>query len=257
MTLFSANAYKYNYAFNDTPISQALVSVCKEHPDLNISFIYKELDNYRTSAVIHNDDTYNTLRELIGLNPISLIENNCNYYIEALQHGKFRYTGRVIGVDNEPVEAATVLLLAPKDSTVVTYGITDREGCFAIPCDRRDVMAKLICIGYKTTYKDNNGFYFGTIVMPKMPVRLKSVNVEVENTEFMSDKIIYRPTHKQKAASRDAVDLLRRMAIPMLVINPADDNVTDVFGRNVPIYINYQLAENDELKGLKTTDVKK
>ncbi len=73
MTYISASAYKYSYSFNNTPISEAIVRISKEHPDINISFIYKELDNYRTSARIHTDDAYEALRKTIGFNPISII----------------------------------------------------------------------------------------------------------------------------------------------------------------------------------------
>ena len=148
MTYISASAYKYDYSFRNTPISEAIVRISKDHPDINISFIYKELDSYKTSARIQAEDVYDALRKIVGLNPISIIKKNKNYYIEALQHGKFCYTGRAVGGDSEPVVAATVMLLAPKDSTVITYGITDDAGCFSIPCDRQGVIAKLTCLGY-------------------------------------------------------------------------------------------------------------
>ena len=103
MMYTSSSAYKYAYSFNDTPISDAIVRISKDHPDVNISFIYKELDGYKTSAGIRTDDAYDALRQTIGLNPISIIKKGCNYYIEALQHGKFCYTGRAVGNYNEPV----------------------------------------------------------------------------------------------------------------------------------------------------------
>lgn len=62
MTFVSASAYRYSYSFNNTPISEALVRISKDHPDVNISFIYKELDNYRTSAKVRTDDIYDALR---------------------------------------------------------------------------------------------------------------------------------------------------------------------------------------------------
>lgn len=153
MTYLSANAFKYSYSFDNTPISDALVRISKDHPEVNISFIYKELDNYRTSARINTDDAYGALRQTVGLNPITIVRKDRNFYIEALQHGKFRYTGRAVGRDSQPVVAATVMLLAPKDSTVITYGITDESGRFSIPCDKRNVTAKLTCLGYMPTYR--------------------------------------------------------------------------------------------------------
>lgn len=72
--LLSAHAsHKYNYTFHDTPVSQALVRLCKDHNDLNITFIYTELDNYRTSARIDTDQPDQAIRKIIGLCPISVI----------------------------------------------------------------------------------------------------------------------------------------------------------------------------------------
>ncbi len=174
MTYISASAYKYSYSFHNTPISEAIVRISKDHPDVNISFIYKELDNYKTSAKVHTDNPYDALRETIGLNPISIIKRNQNYYIEALQHGKFCYTGRAIGSNNEPVVTATVMLLAPKDSTVITYGITDDAGRFSIPCDRQRVIAKLTCLGYKTVLKKLDTFSVGVITMKEQAVTIRT-----------------------------------------------------------------------------------
>lgn len=176
-TFLSVEAYSYSYSFNNTPISEALVRISKDHPDVNISFIYKELDNYRTSARINTDDAYRTLRQIVGLHPISVINKNGSFYIEALQHGRFVYTGSVIGSDNDPVAGATVMLLNPNDSTLITYSIANGEGRFTIPCDRMDVIAKLSCIGYNTVYTRSSGFNLGTIVMPVNTIILQQVSI--------------------------------------------------------------------------------
>ena len=125
MSCISASAYKYAYSFDNTPVSEAIIRISKDNPDVNISFIYKELDNYKTTARIQTDDIYDALRQAVALNPVSVIRKGDNYYIEALQHGKFRYTGQALGGDNEPVAGATIMLLAPGDSSVVTYGVAD------------------------------------------------------------------------------------------------------------------------------------
>lgn len=133
-------AQKFSYRFNHTPLSDALVQIAEQHPDIHINFLYNELDKYHVTATVHTNDAYGMLRQIVGLNPVSVINCGGRYYIEALQHGKFCYTGRVIGSDNEPVVAATVMLLAPKDSTILTYGITDEAGRFSIPCDKQGVI---------------------------------------------------------------------------------------------------------------------
>lgn len=256
ITYISASAYKYSYTFNNTPISEAIVRISKDHPDVNISFIYKELDNYRTSARIHTDDLYDALRTTVGLNPISIIKKNQDYYIEALQHGKFCYKGRVVGSDNEPVVAATVMLLAPKDSTVITYGITDEAGRFSIPCDRQGVIGKLTCLGYKTKTKRFDAFSLGTILMEEQAVVLGTVTVEADNARLYSDKSVYVPTATQKNASQSGTDLLNHMAIPQLSIISGNSVVTNS-GKPIAVFIDYLPASERDLLSMRISDVKR
>ena len=256
LTVVSAYAYRYDFTFNNTPISQALVKVARENSDVNISFIYKELDNYRTSARIRTDNAYDAIHKIIGLNPISVIRKGDNIYVEALQHGKFSYSGTLMGSDHEPVAAATVMLLAPGDSTVVTYGITDADGRFSIPCDRRGVIGKLSCMGYKTTYRPFNSFNLGTITMEELPIKLKAVTVEGDYATIYSDKTVYRPNQRQKNSSQTATDLLSRMAIPQLYVPLGSTSVSTVGGEPVAMYIDGVPATADELKMMRMADVR-
>lgn len=250
-------AQRFSYRFNHTPLADALVQIAGQHPDIHINFIYNELDKYPVTATIHTDDAYDMLRQLAGLNPVSVISSGGRYYVEALQHGKFNYTGNVLDNDNDPVVGALVMLLTARDSTVITYGVTDSNGRFSIPCDKKNVLAKFSCVGYKTLYVNTVGFAMGTIMMQLSPIQLSTVFVEADNTILSTDKNVYIPSSAQKNASQDAADLLRRMAIPQLIINPGDNSVKDVFGNNVPVFINYHEAQADELKGMKMTDVRK
>ena len=136
ITVLMADAETFSYRFNSTALPKAIQKFVEDHPDIDINFIYNELENYRTSSIVSADNVYDALHQIIGLNPVTVTKSKDTYYIEALQHGKYVYSGRVIGSDNEPVTAATVMLLTPKDSTVLTYGITDEYGRFSIPCDR-------------------------------------------------------------------------------------------------------------------------
>lgn len=256
VTFVAAEARKYSYTFSNTPVSEALVRIGKDHSDLNLAFIYKELDHYKTSGRICTDDDYEVLRQIIGLNPVSVIKKDGIFYIEALQHGKFCYTGQAIGTDCVPVVAATVMLLSPKDSTVLTYGVTDDTGYFSIPCDRQGVIAKLTCLGYKPTFKRCDDFSLGRVIMAELPVRLKNVNVEAEVATLYSDKSIYRPTQRQKNASQTATDLLSRMAIPQLNVRIGSSEVSTAGGQPVAMYIDYVPATADELRMMKMSDVR-
>ncbi|MDE5880225.1 MAG: outer membrane beta-barrel family protein, partial [Muribaculaceae bacterium] len=256
VSILMANAKTFSYRFNSTSLPKAIQKIIEEYPDLDINFIYNELENYRTSSTVNADNPYEALRQLIGLNPVTVTRSKNTYYVEALQHGKYIYTGKAIGYDNEPVIAATIMLLAPKDSTVLTYGITDGAGRFSIPCDRQSVIAKLSCVGYKTTYKKFDSFNVGIVHMHELPIQLKAVTVEGENSSLLSDRSIYRPTPRQKNASQTAIDLLRNLAIPQLNVNLVDESVTTLTGSAVAIYVNGLPASSEELQGLRTADIK-
>lgn len=255
-TVFMAEAETFTYRFNSTPLPTALREIMDDHPGLDINFIYNELENYSTSVAVKTDDPYDALRQTVGLNPVTVIKSGNTFYVEALQHGKFVYTGQTVGTDNKPVEAATIMLLAPKDSTVLTYGITDEGGRFSIPCDREGVIGKFSCLGYKTVYKYFDSFNAGVVRMNELPIRLKTVTVEGDDALLLSDKSKYRPTQRQKNASQTATDLLVRMAIPQLDARLGSTGVTTATGQPVAMYIDYVPASESELKMMKVTDVK-
>ena len=257
LCVITTYANRFSYALHSVRLSDVLVRIAEEHPDLQVNFIYNELGNYKVTANVDTDDAHEALRQIVGLNPVSVIKRDGRYYIEALQHGRFMYSGRTIGTDGEAVVAATVMLLTHKDSTVVTYGMTDYEGCFSIPCDREGVTAKIICLGYKPTYRKCESFSLGNIIMTELPVRLRNVNVEAEYSRTYTDKTVYRPTQRQKNASQTGVDLLRNLAIPQISINLVDESVRTLTGGAVAIYVNGLPASSEELQGMRTADVKR
>ena len=251
----TAFAQKFSYRFNHTPLADALVQIAGQHPDIHINFIYNELDKYPVTANIHTNDAYDMLRQLIGLNPVSVISSGGRYYVEALQHGKFIYRGRALGDDNEPVAAATIMLLAPKDSTIITYGIADGEGHFSIPCDSRNVIAKFSCMGYITTYRNCQDFNLGTIVMPTQSVMLNQVKVEARTQRVINRGVEYIPSNRAKKSATDAASLLLMMNIPLLDITPANMSVKTYTGKDVAMFIDCRMATEEDLLGLRPENV--
>lgn len=256
LTFMTAKGEEYDYSFRHTPLSEAIVRICKDHPHANVSFIYKELNNYITSATIHTDDTYEALRQTIANNPVSIIHKDGSYYIEAMQHGRYCYTGLTVDSGNEPVAGATVMLLVPRDSTVITYGITGAEGRFSIPCDRQGVIAKVSCLGYMPVYRQSESFSLGKIVMTPLAMQLQTVNIESRNTIRQPDRFIFLPTQRQKNASQTGAELLDQMAIPQIRVLPGGSMQTSS-GRPVAVYIDYIPASDNDLKAMRVYDVRR
>lgn len=257
VTFLMADAETFSHRFSATPLPKAILRIMEDHPDIEINFIYNELEAYNTSASVKADNPYDALRQVIGQNPVMVMESKDSYYIEALQHGKYSYTGVALDDDNEPVVSATVMLLSPRDSTVITYGITDSSGQFAIPCDYRRAIAKLSCLGYKTVYRLCNTQNVGTIIMPEDAVRLRGVKVEAENAHLYTDRSSFLPTQRQKNSAQNALMLLAMMSIPQLDVDLYNNTVENAQGREISIFIDYVPATSEDLSGMNTKDVKK
>lgn len=250
-----ANANNFRYSFIGQPLAKVLSQIADDHPEVEINFIYNELETYLTSVSINTPDPYDALRRAIGSNPVNIVREGNTFYIEALQHGRYCYTGRAVGIDSEPVVAASVMLLAPNDSSVITYGITDDCGRFSIPCDHQGVIVRLSCIGYKPTLREAESFALGSITMDRLPVKLRAVAVAVKTQRIIDYGVEYIPTKMAKKAAIDAVQLLSFMNIPQLDIVPGCLTINTYTGQDVGVFIDSKSATVEDLQSIRTEDV--
>lgn len=85
---------------------------------------------------------------------------------------------------------------------------------------------------------------------------LEEVVVEGRNQRLGAEVSTYIPTSKQRNASQTAADLLNRMAIPQIKIS-ANDDITDLAGKSVDVFIDFLPASKEDLQGMRMQDVKK
>lgn len=86
---------------------------------------------------------------------------------------------------------------------------------------------------------------------------LQEIVIEGNTRMLVKNGAIYTPTTAEKNSATDAVDLIARMQIPQINAVSGSNSITDRFGNNIDIFINYLPATEVELQGLKTTDVLK
>lgn len=256
VTSISAGAYEYSYTFNNVPISDAIVRISKDHPEINISFIYKELDNYTVSAKINTDDVYDALHQIIGINPVSVIKKGDDYYVEAFQHGHYTIHGRVVDGDEEPMVAGVIYILSGDEVKPLTYGITDNDGAFRIPCDSNDVTLKISYLGYDDfSMKVPLSGNCGVISLSESPVKLQNVVVEGElpMTRIAGNAMITTIANTVLASAGTANDVL--VGIPLVF---GSDGNYSVFGRgSAVIYINNRIVTNPSaLDQLSSSEIK-
>lgn len=86
---------------------------------------------------------------------------------------------------------------------------------------------------------------------------LNEVVVEAQMQRTNAEVSTYIPVARQKNASQNAVQLLSMMSIPQISVDPVSQAVQTAHGENVSIFIDYLPATSEDLKGMKTQDVKK
>lgn len=251
----TAVAARYEYTFHNTPISRALTRLVKEHPEAKITFIYNEMDDYATSATVSTDDLKDAVKAIVARNPISVNEKKGHILVEALQKGKYRYTGQLVNEYGDPVQHATMMLLNPKDSVVLTYGFTTKDGKFLIPCDRNPVLAKISCTGYDTRIMNLSTTSVGTLHIKTKAIELQNVNIVSDNVRLEPDRTVFVPLQRQKNTAMTGIELLNQMGIPQLRVN--DGKLETVTGKAVDLFIDFLPAENDDLSGMNLQDVKR
>lgn len=255
MSVIAVHAGTYNYSFNSVRLSDALKRIAEDNPALNLNFIYNELETYSTSAKINTDSPYEALRKLVGINPVSVTMKGDRYYVEALQHGKYEYHGRLIGADGEPVAAATILLLSNNDSTVITYGFSDAEGRFRIPCDIAGVTGKFTCLGYRELRRELDDFAVGTLVMNENAVLLNQITVSADHVIRELDRQVITPTDRQRKASSNGVNLILALNLPRISVNILTNSIS-IDGKDaVQLRINGAEVTNEEVLALNPREI--
>lgn len=89
-----------------------------------------------------------------------------------------------------------------------------------------------------------------------VPVRnLEEVVVEGENQTASAKGLSFSPTKTQKETSQNGYDLLYRLAIPGLAVDPINGSVGAISGKPVSVFINSLPASQQDIVGMRLTDV--
>lgn len=99
----------------------------------------------------------------------------------------------------------------------------------------------------------------GTTEVPEDSIanydELQEVVVEGKNQTAKAGILSFIPTNTQKKAAHDGYDLLRRLDMPQIYVDPQSNSVTALSGYGLSIFINGIPASTQEVQALKPTDV--
>lgn len=164
--------------------------------------------------------------------------------------------GKVVEENGQPLPYANVILLAEKDSSVITGGVTDGNGDFTLE-GRTGVILKVAMIGYRDEVMKCDRSDMGTIRMFPDEILLgaASVSAGLPQTRLKGESMITDVEGTVLEKEGRASDMLKRLP----GVKSSDDGV-EIFGRGTAeIYVNgrkvYDYSEVKQLTADQIRDV--
>ena len=217
--------------------------------------MYDELEDFKVTKSIRNQNVPNAIMQLIGFYPIRMTQVENNIMVECTQKSTFRYKGRIVDERGNAAEYATIALLSPIDSTIVGHGVSNENGSFVIPCNFRKVLARITYIGYKTVNRIYNNTDMGIIKLQPKTMIVKGVVVKGDRPQYKmlsgGMEVAVEHTLLSKMANTfEVLSLLPRVSV--------DEQKISVFGKGAPIiYINNKrVNDNNEIVNITPDNIK-
>ena len=248
-------AQRITRQYNNVSFSEALKDLNARQHKYTINFVYEELEDFKVTKSIRNQNVPNAIMQLIGFYPIRMTQVENNIMVECTQKSTFRYKGRIVDERGNAAEYATIALLSPIDSTIVGHGVSNENGFFVIPCNSRKVLAHITYIGYKTVNRIYNNTEMGIIKLQPKTMIVKGVVVKGDRPQYKmlsgGMEVAVEHTLLSKMANTfDVLSLLPRVSV--------DGQKISVFGKGTPIvYINNKrVNDNNEIVNITPDNIK-
>ena len=251
-----ASAQKITHTFQDVPLSDALKYIQEQATDDNITFIYDELEDFRVTTHIQNKSIPDAVVQIVGFYPVRVVKSGKHeIYVECTHKTDRHLTGIIIDEQSQPVAYANIALLNPADSTLLSGGVSNESGYFAIPYEQEKTLIRISYVGYKTIYRLCDKDNVGTIRMHPDSYKLNGVEVKGQRplVRMKDDAFVTTVEGSYLAKMGTGNDVLGQ--IPGVLRN--GENI-EVIGRGTPlIYINgRQMRNPSELDQLSSDQIK-
>ena len=141
--------------YNNVSLSEALLQLNNEQKEYVINFLYNELEDFRITTTVSRKSLPDAIQQMIGFYPVRMTvkPDDHEIYVECTHKTDRHLTGTIIDEQGQPVAYANIAILNPADSTLLSGGVSNESGYFAIPYEKPTVIARISYVGYKTVYR--------------------------------------------------------------------------------------------------------
>ena len=264
-TITTLSAQRISRSYQNVSMSEVLRDLNQLSRKYIINFMYNDLEDYRVTTEIRHKSIPDALEQIIGFYPIRIIATDSVITVECTYKTDRHLTGTIVDEQGRPVAYANVALLNPADSTLLSGGVSNESGYFAIPYETPTpigggregaVLARISYVGYKTLFMLCEKSEVGTISMRPDSYKLKNVTVKgyKPTMKMISGGMEIDVQNTLLADAGSALDVLSQLPR----VNVTANGGVEVFGKGKPeIYINGKKMRNKgELEQLTSKDIK-
>ena len=245
-------AQKMTMNFQDVTLSDALKYIQSQTASYDITFIYDELEDFRVTTNVEHKSVPDAIVQVVGFYPVRVVKSGEHeIYVECTHKADRHLTGTIIDEQGHPIAYANIALFNPSDSTLLSSGVSNEGGYFAIPYEQEQVLARISFVGYKTVWRLCNQSKVGIIRIQPETQRLKGITVEGQIPVLRREAGTFIFDTRHIVGAINATDLLRYA--PGVMIE--DDHIS-LFGTSGVIFQidgrEQRLGSKDMLQMLRT-----
>ena len=247
-----ALAQRITRRYDNVSMSKVLMELNDLQQDYTVNFIYDELEDFKVTTDIRHEKLTDAILQIVGFYPIRVVKSGEHEIFVECTHKTDRHlTGTIIDEQGEPVAYANVAILNPADSTLLSGGVSNESGYFAVPYEQESVLARISYVGYKTVYRHCNQPNVGTIRMQPDNYTLNGVVVQGERPKVVlqGNSLMMNVEGTVMERLGTAEDVLTR--VPMIAKRGEG---FEILGKGVPlIYLNNRkLTDLNELRNVQS-----
>ena len=251
LTGMSVSAQKITRNFRDVSMSDALRYIQEQTTRYDIIFIYNDLEDFRVTTDVRHKSVSDAILQLVGFYPVRIYKSGeREIYVECIHKTDRHLTGTIIDEQGQPAAYANIAILNPTDSTLLSGGVSNESGYFAIPYEQSTVLARISYVGYKTIYRLCNQSKMGTIRMQPDNYALNGVVVQGERpkVQLQGNSLMMNVEGTVMERLGTAEDVLTR--VPMIAKR---GDGYEILGKGTPlIYLNNRkLTDLNELRNIQ------
>ena len=252
LTGMTVNAQRISHDFRDVSLSEALKYIQSQTTNYDLIFICNELEDFRVTSHVQHQPVLDALMQIVGFYPVRIYKSGeREIYVECTHKTDRHLTGLIVDEQGLPVAYTNVAILNPKDSTLLSGGVSNESGYFAVPYEQERVLARFSYVGYKTIYRLCDKPEVGTIRMRPDNYTLNGVVVQGERPKVVlqGNSLMMNVEGTVMERMGTAEDVLTR--VPMIA---KSGEGFEILGKGTPlIYLNNRkLTDLNELRNIQS-----